>query len=418
MKKIFYLLMLWSYFCFAQWAPLNIPNYNSRYDDIVFINDSTGWTVNSEGEVYKTTDGMNWTLQFSAPGEYMRSVEFATPQLGFCGTLDSTLYRTADGGLTWTNVANAISPKPRGICGLSAPSSTVVYGCGIFLGPAYVIKSTDGGISWTYTDMSAYANSLVDIYFTSPDSGFATGTANPSSDGGIVLHTTDGGLTWSVKHKTYTGGDRIWKIQSPDGMHYFGSVEAYIAGNVRMIKSNDRGMNWTDETVSNTAQNIQAIGFIDTLRGWTGGQPSLLETVDGGNTWHPISVSLGGAYNRFFRVNDSTAYLSGKVVYKYIPEAITATKKDTEENIEFHGLKVSPNPAHHSIQVEVELRSHTNISLQLFSSEGKELRSIVNSVMNKGSYTFNISLETIPAQLLYLVLHTNEGHITRKLIRN
>src|SRR5690606_10181004 len=135
-----------------------------------------------------------------------------------------------------------------GICGLSAPGQQVIYGCGAWFSPAYVIKSSDGGTTWTSIDLSQYATSLVDIHFIDEDHGFVSGQAAPLSDGGIVLYTADGGQIWEVKHKTYFPQDYIWKLQTPDGVHFFGAVESTPSSeNVRMIKSADAGVSW--ETV-------------------------------------------------------------------------------------------------------------------------------------------------------------------------
>ena len=49
--------------CVAQDSWMTLPNApvaedNQRYDDVFFINPSTGWIVNvSESKIYKTSDG-------------------------------------------------------------------------------------------------------------------------------------------------------------------------------------------------------------------------------------------------------------------------------------------------------------------------------------------------------------------------
>lgn len=46
-----------------------------------FINDSTGWAVSSDGEIYKTENaGKNWVLKLGE-STYFRSVEFLTKTL-------------------------------------------------------------------------------------------------------------------------------------------------------------------------------------------------------------------------------------------------------------------------------------------------------------------------------------------------
>ncbi len=426
MKNLFLLLLLAiSSTCYGQWSVLNIPPAG-RYDDIFFINDSVGWAAGgNSGRILKTTNGgTTWTQQFAGP-KYLRSLKFATPTLGFCGSLNSSFYKTTDGGVTWTDIAPTITPVPPGICGISAPTPTVIYGCGIWSSPAYVIKSTDGGTTWTTLNLSAYASAVVDIHFISADTGFVAGAANPIADGGIILYTTNGGTTWSVKHKTMVNEDFIWKIQSPDKKHYYGSVESLpTTGNVRMVKSTDKGATWTTQIVRNTYAYIQTIGFIDSLKGWTGGTgwgPTggtvLLETSDGGTTWQQISI--GSNFNRFLKLNDSTAMLSGARIYRYKHRTgnINGIREKKAEP-ETHKLTVSPNPASTVVQIEVKTRNKTYGKLHLYSADGRLLEAIAEEQFPKGVKRFKVSVEKYPPQMLFLVFKTNEDLVYQKIIKN
>ncbi|MFM9951865.1 MAG: photosystem II stability/assembly factor-like protein [Saprospiraceae bacterium] len=396
--------------CLGQWTTLNIPS-TGRYDDVFFINTTTGWTAGGGG-IFKTTDGGNtWAFQYT-PDEYLRCIEFATPELGFCGSLDSSLFKTTDGGVTWTDVAGSISPVPPGICGLSIPAPNVIYGCGAYFSPAYVIKSTDSGNTWTSIDLSEYAESLVDIHFVNENIGFVSGTANPPSDGGVILLTMNGGASWMVRHKTGVPHDRVWKLQTPDGLHFFGAIEAlpFINITTRIVKSSDAGWTWNYRLVDDVHRHMQAVGFMTPLHGWTGGDGYLYETTDGGNTWNLVNPGIGHSYNRFFKLNDQTAFLSGVQIYKYSSGTVTANTEPEPVNTAT-SLRVFPNPASERFEVEVEIPRRTNCKLELFASDGRLVRNIHGKPVEKGSYTFVVTLENLPAQAYYLVLRTDEEYL-------
>lgn len=343
---LFFLSVCFSAPLWAQWTPLDLPK-STRYDDVFFIDEQTGWAVGGGARtIYKTTDGgQSWTLKFQSPTDpdYLRSIEFVSASIGYAGSLNGRLYQTLDGGETWENIAarvpvsltyqdNPVTSLP-GICGLSAPTENVIYGAGIWNnGPAYVIKTTDAGQNWQTFDMSAFATQLVDILFLDENEGYVTGQANPISDGGIILHTINGGATWEVVHKTMTSGDYIWKIQSPDGQNYFGSIQSLPStGNVRFAKSTDAAATWATQLVNdNKWYYIQMIGFRDALTGWTGGtsygrgETVLYQTTDGGNTWRSIPVGCNSTFNRFFMVNESTIFMTGEQVYKYDPAYVSS----------------------------------------------------------------------------------------------
>jgi photosystem II stability/assembly factor-like uncharacterized protein len=400
---------------FGQWTTLNIPS-SGRYDDVFFIDELVGWAAGgNSGKIYKTTNGgATWTMQYNT-GKYLRSIEFLTPTLGFCGSLESSLFKTTDGGVSWTDISSSISPVPPGICGLSAPSANVIYGCGIWSEPAFVIKSVNGGTTWTSIDLSQYASALVDIFFTSENVGFVVGKSNPASDGGIVLYTADGGTTWEVKHKTFANEDYIWKLQTPDSLHYYGSLDALPStGNVRIVKSLDAGLSWTTDTIRDTYNYVQTIGFMDAQHGWTGGLNTLFETTDGGENWTPITV--GSAYNRFYRVNENTAFLSGDRIYKYTNGTPTSNQYLGLTD-EIHSISIAPNPFHNHVEIEMRIGNKTRSKLQLYSSDGKLLKTLYDGVADKGIKHFSVDCSDSGSQILFLVLKTNEELVYRKLVK-
>jgi photosystem II stability/assembly factor-like uncharacterized protein len=400
--------------CFAQWSTLNIPD-GGRYDDVFFSDGSNGWAAGgNSGNIYHTKDGgESWTLQYSS-GKYLRSIEFITPSLGFCGSLDSSFYKTTDGGITWTDIAGSINPKPPGICGLSAPTSQVIYGCGIWSSPAYVIKSTDGGNTWASINMSAYATELVEIHFISADTGFVSGKANPGSDGGIILYTTNGGNTWSVLYKTKVLDEKVWKLQTPDRINFYGAISPSPATRgVKILHSGNYGMIWDTVHVSDSNQYIQAVGFINPNKGWVGGGNALFETEDAGITWKKIQV--GSTYNRFFKVNDKTAFLSGNKIYRYGPQSTGLEDKQPYDDI--HKMIVSPNPASHTIEVTITAANKTYAQVKLYSAKGELLEVIYDHPLAKGVHPFTVPISGYAPQVLTLMMHTNEGVLIKKVVK-
>ncbi len=269
-----------------QWRKTNAPPAQ-RHDDVWFVDPTTGWAVNSDGNIIKTTNGgVSWTVQRSLPGVYLRCVGFANPSIGWVGTLTrrQRLFHTTDDGGNWSNVTNLPADAPVNVCGLSVVNERVVYGSGTNdpVNFPRVIKTTDGGQNWTAIDMTPHASLLVDIFFTDESHGWVVGgkanEPNPTTRGNVkpvVLETSDGGANWvnrlAGQEGIFPPAEWGWKIQFLSKDLGFVSLENFAAGAI--LKTTDGGKTWTRLKV-NDAQanaNLEGIGFIDADRGWVGG---------------------------------------------------------------------------------------------------------------------------------------------------
>ena len=346
-----------------QWDYTNIPA-TGRYDDIYFNSADTGWAVNSQGEIFSTMDGGNtWTLLYHNPDLYLRSVEFLNDKVGFVGSLSRTFLKTVDGGETWTEIQSLIPGLMTGICGLSHSGNTI-YGVGVYAYPAYFIKSTDQGESWTLTDLSDFADGLVECQFLDSNVGFVSGIKENS--GGVILKTTDGGDNWSVVLNTESGSESIWKLDFVTDQIAYGSIEAYTNIPARIVKTMDGGDHWTIHEVNSEYINLQGIGFINQYTGWVAPRrESLYETRDGGETW--TKTNLYPNINRFFRISSDLMYASGSLVYKY--DDISVSTQQIPSYDYFHSItEIAPNPFTNDLRFSIRIDRETRARLDLFSS--------------------------------------------------
>jgi photosystem II stability/assembly factor-like uncharacterized protein len=421
MKKIALLLLFVSNFLSSQtWQPLtSIPSNtvggNQRFDDVFFLNENLGWAANGGfAEVFKTTDGgatwisqVTWSLLGSY--HYFRNIEFLDENIGFLGTLNQKFYKTIDGGTTWSLVTN-ITPNPVAICGLDCVGASTVYGCGTYYGPPLIIKSTDSGNTWQYIDMSAYANALVDINFINENIGFVSGN---NITGGVILKTTDGGVTWTELLNTGTNGDFVWKLQvlSSNNNVLFGAVEAATPNIGRLAKSIDGGLTWAFQNAPESE--IQAVGFLDENHGWMGGHTTgFYETTNGGSTW--TNTGVGSNLNRIFFIGN-TAYASGRTIYKM--SNLLSNSDFEEQNRVDLNVKVSPNPLSDKLNIEIDFLAEDHLLIDLYDNNGKLVKKLIKDDINSvgiKKYTFDFPF---PAGTYFIDFHTNTGRQSSKIIK-
>lgn len=397
----------------AQWTITSAPNNGVRKDDICFIGPDTGWVAGgADGIILRTYDGgETWQTVYTGP-DHLRSIEFATTEVGFSGSVSGTFLRTLDGGDTWQDITDSI-PGASSICGLCAASPEVIYGCGVWFQPAYVIRSTDGGMNWDKTNLNSMASALIDVLFLNADTGFVSGKAQPPSLGGIILATVDGGDTWSVRHLTGHHDDYIWKLQTPDSVHIYGSVEAVVGTGTRIVRSSDAGATWTTQAVTPLVPYMQVMGFLDTLHGFVGGNQILLETLNGGQSWQSIPLDAG--YDRFHRISATEAFMCGNGVYKY-GDASVGIAPTPPAPVEW--LDVRPNPATSGI-IEATVHAHgrSQAELTLCSEQGQVMRLLYKGELVAGERRFTVPVYDLAAGNYYVVLRTNQGQSTAAFVK-
>jgi photosystem II stability/assembly factor-like uncharacterized protein len=328
------------------WRRTNAPGSTEpgyRTDDVFFIDENTGWAVNADGNIIKTSDGGDsWAQQAHFDDVYLRSVGFANASTGWVGTLSPTLrlVHTKNGGASWQSV-NLPAGAPRAICGICVVDANTVYASGTNFPnrPTGVIKTTDGGATWTAIDMSAHAAILVDIFFKNANEGWVVGgrddVGRPTPQRirddvrPAILHTTDGGATWTDRlaqiRTHFPRGEWGWKIQMLDAQTLFVSLENFLDGAI--ARSDDGGLTWQRIPINDRQRNanLEGIGFVDRNRGWVGGWGDreavggfTSASTDGGLNWDNAN-KVGFRLNRFRFIGNpvTVAYASGDTVYKY-----------------------------------------------------------------------------------------------------
>ncbi|HMD01222.1 MAG TPA: T9SS type A sorting domain-containing protein [Ferruginibacter sp.] len=426
MKNIIrsFLLVLISSAASAQspWTPCNAPSFGTRVDDIYMVDTQVGYAVCGDGKIVKTVDGgNNWFQLLENSSVYCRSVEFINRDTGFVGgfpingNVQTNIFRrTTDGGATWVDLTSQLHPRARrGVCGLAVADANTIYGGGNWYDDsAYIIKSVDGGKTWSFIDMSQYASSIIDLFFLNKDVGFATGKGKLPLESGVILYTTDGGATWSFKFQNNLPNEYCWKIQRINNYEWAASLEDFANVHPEVLRSSDGGMTWSVKLVSAERNyDIEGIGFIDPLRGWTGGGIDYsFKTVDGGNTWDTVHIIP--YMNRLFKVNDTMMFASGDRIYRlknggFIPP-IPATHHAW--------MTCSPNPAKNNLEIKVSVDAPTHIMLILFDNNGNRINVVENADKPTGSYQYHVNTSGLSMGIYHVVLKTHDDKRAVKVI--
>ena len=402
-----------------QWNNINsAPIDPNRHEDIMFINSNTGWVVNLNGKIYKTTNGGAKFDTVNLSGG-LRSVGFLDANTGIVGTLtESTpLFRTTNGGTNWTLLTNIPFSGSYGICGITQLPPNIFYAVGRYSGPAIAIKSTDKGATWINLPIdTSQARRLVDTYFFDPLHGFIVGSKGGTTfENGyaVVLYTSDGGVSWQNKYNGSQLGYLCWKIDFRGTQFGYISCENFFNPPAYLITTNG-GMNWTLKTVPEaTGLDVEGIGFLNSETGWIGGHQTTYQTTNSGANW--FSVPFATNLNRVQFLSDTLAYACGKTIYKY-SGTTEVHQISTEIPDEFRLSQNFPNPFNPSTKIRFSVHERSDVSLKIYNVSGKELVTLTDMSYQPGEYETTFTGNEYPSGVYYAKLVSGNHTETIKMV--
>jgi photosystem II stability/assembly factor-like uncharacterized protein len=314
-----------------------VVTMGAKMDDLYFPSPSVGFAVSGPtASVYKTTDGgATWTSVLTQAGTYFRSALFLDEQHGFVSNLGpipgstaitdtNVLYETKNGGTSFQPVTTITGTMPKGICNQTMIDAQHLVALGRVEGPAYLLLSSDGGATWTSKDMNTQFSMLIDAHFVSPTEGILVG----GSAGNMycsIQRTTDGGATWNQVFQSKTQNSLCWKISFPSADVGYVSVQDPPGSLISTVtpsfaKTTDGGKTWTEMPLPASAGSYPGIGmgFITEDIGWVSADDPTaptFRTTDGGNTW-TADTALKSPINRFRFLSPTTAFAIGGTIWR------------------------------------------------------------------------------------------------------
>jgi photosystem II stability/assembly factor-like uncharacterized protein len=233
------------------------------------------------------------------------SVAGSYPYTNYCLTIGPTdnlfagsshrLYKSSDGGVTWTY--NSITNFYVYDIVAHPTNSSIIYGCGYrYNGTVWVmafIRSTNGGSTWTTTDLEtgqSYGRCIT-VSPSNPDVIYAGGYRYPSPYTPVMHKSTDGGNTWTeVSAAGWAGQYYVYSVAvhptNPDilcaGLYY------------DIWRSTNGGTTWTEVTSNYYYNYDMAWSQADPNVVYSSANNSIYRSTNGGVTWSSSTSGLEG----------------------------------------------------------------------------------------------------------------------------
>lgn len=256
--------------CFAQWTTISVV-VNTNFQDVQFVNENVGFVSGTLGAFLKTTDnGLTWANINNTGTLSSFKFHFPSETVGYA-LGNNSLFKTVDQGTTWYSlpIINTFDKKNIFFINESTGFFLAAYGV--------IFKTTDGGISWTNIQTNCDSTIVEeDIHFADQNTGYFGGWY-----GNCASKTIDGGATWQVLPNSLLY--QIYSIYFPTAT--VGYMAGYSSGQMKGIqKTEDGGTTWVAQNTPTST--YTSIFCIDTNTCYAVGPAGvIIKTTDGGTNW-------------------------------------------------------------------------------------------------------------------------------------
>ncbi len=242
-----------------------LGNSSAAYKNRI-INDSVTYILKS------INNGSAWDTLWAGSKLSHTTFLFKDSLNGWLGGEYHSVLRTSNGGISWQQqYFDSLRPYVGKIVAIASPAYKVVIAVTY---DGFLLRSTDGGVNWKSSrPMDNFNNNFnfTKIAFLDSTFGIASGSR------GILLQTTDVGLTWTRIDSLYDGW--VNKIQ------FVSSNIGWIISSGKLFKSINGGVDWNLQLSIDSNYGVKDICMIDSLLGWATTISKLLKTTNGGSTW-------------------------------------------------------------------------------------------------------------------------------------
>lgn len=275
---------------------------------IDFKDERTGWLLTNEegmlsGELYRTTDGgKHWakmsTQRTGRPTP--TDIRLADAHTGVmslhpgAGPIEGGIWITHDGGKSFASVA---PNRAVAVNQVQMASAKDIWAAADGIHESgFLLHSADGGMTWKQVYPAVRPTG--DVSMVDASHGYAVGTL---LDNNAVLQTVDGGTSWNVQGRI-DGYVRLEKASFINRM--VGYVIAYGEHEPHrtLLKTTDGGKHWA-KVSGDSLRELSGVSepsffrFYDQKQGviaFKGSGNPIWRTSDGGASWQPSSVGVGG----------------------------------------------------------------------------------------------------------------------------
>jgi photosystem II stability/assembly factor-like uncharacterized protein len=187
-------------------------------------------TTNNGSVIYSNNSGVSWSILYTLQNIYLSNIYFKSRTYGVISGLTGTILITVNGGINFSNSYPGLNSYYNGVF---ISSSGTIYAVGTYQS---IVSSSNYGTTWSILNNNIFnlpsnIQTFNAIYMNDNYNGFIVG------EKGCVLKTNDGGNSWSASIISSNDLKGVTMINS--------SIVIVVGFAGTMFHSIDGGLTWS-----------------------------------------------------------------------------------------------------------------------------------------------------------------------------
>lgn len=404
----------------AQWTRIAQP-VTRDFLKVSFIDSTTGWACGREGIIYRTTNGgVSWTAQNSTLTTDINAIFMTDARHGYALSWiyyqnDTTFHgskilKTVNSGDTWVATEFPITGK-------YFHAITFFDSLNGWIGgeEGAIFKTSDGGTTWIQAnvDSSFHMNfSVLNITFYSKQYGYAMGGALDFA--GVIWRTTNGGERWTAFG---ISPEPVYEVYYVDSLHVIGIAGDFDFG-ASMVRSYDGGNRWEWIYLEHFGQ-PKAMSWRTHKEAWVPIGNQLMFTHDTAYTWQVTEPFGWRTFYDLVFTDSSTGYAvtDSGFVYKYSNRPTSVDQPGEPSVPAATRLHPNyPNPFNPSTTISYTLGTAGPIDLGVYDVLGRRIATIAQGEKVRGTHLASWNASSFPSGVYFLRLTAGKYTEVKKML--
>jgi len=146
----------------------------------------------------------------------------------------------------------------------------------------------------------------------------------------------------------------------------------------------------------------------------------LYKTTNTGNNWFLQSVPVTGLFNDIFFINDTVGWAANFSSIIHTTNGgmvgIIPISNNIPERLNL--FQNYPNPFNSNTNIKFEITNRHNVSIKIYDILGREVETLINEILNVGTYEINWNAENYSSGMYFIKLITDNNSAVKNMILN